>query len=979
MKSAGVIVGMLCLICYDLLGQVDTSFVYNTSTPYGTLDIRIAKSSSRYYYLKEGTTFNYRESGGQETRSYFDMTSWDSSPYSQGSLREKNGKSDYFIMNYRLLFPSNYNRTYGEGYPLIIMMHGAGERGNCWNNTCYHGDRTWKPLTNNPPAPDDPTSKLLNNDHNLLHGGKVHLDARNLAGARLPNDPSMPGRAFPGFVLFPQNLNGWDANAVQDAIKLIRLVAKKYNIDEDRIYIHGLSNGGGGLYQALKRAPWLFAAALPMSAADDGGITSKNLQSTIAHIPMWMFQGGQDTNPTVRETEGYISKYRSAGAVVRYSLYPELGHGTWNTAYNEGDFFKWILAQNKSRIHLYAGSNAICLTNGQGVRMEVAKGFRKYQWEKNGIIISGATSSSYVATSTGKYRARFSRVANPQSSDWNQWSDYVTVTQQSPAKPEIEQIGTVLLKDLNYYGNARLKSASSADHYYWYKNGTLVNLSGSQDDTVSTATFFPGSCTSTSCTNNGKYTLVTKSADGCPSPPSDPISVYFNNLAPVTVSAPTNFKGAIASLTTVRLSWTDASSNERGFEIWRRQAIGTSYSKWEMRAITNANVTTFTDSGLEPETKYHYKIRAVSSSARSNYTPAASNAYLVINTNEDTVGPSAPQTLSAKKTGIGEVYLSWKASTDNTGIRQYKIYYDGKVVNTGDNETNFTLSDLPINKTFSMYVKAEDLGGNIGGQSNIVSINTYVDGLYYEHSTGSWTDLDQISWTALPEFTGTVNNFTLAPRTQEDFFNFEFYGYLYINTSGSYKFRTISSDGSRLQIGNAVIVNNDGIHANRTITSAAQTLNSGSHEINLKYFEYDGSQTLIVQYYGPDSGNKWINIPDGALRSGNSNSGARIASAELTAEPESDSLTSAFEVNIFPNPTVADNINLSFKSEMTEAPIQVIVVDFTGRELFRKTLQSDEWQDGLRVVPVEEMNKGVYLIRINQGNNIKTERLMINR
>jgi hypothetical protein len=975
MKSAGVIVGMLLLIG-NVFCQVDTTYIYNTSMPYGALDIRVAKSASRYYYLKEGMTFNYRQSGGQQTDSYLDMTSWDSSPYTQGNLREKNGKLDYFILNYRLLFPSAYNATYSNGYPLIIMMHGAGERGNCWDNTCYHADRTWKPLTNNPPAPEDPNSQLLNNDHNLLHGGKVHLDARNLAGSRLPDDPSMPGRAFPGFVLFPQNLNGWDANAVQDAIKLIRLVVKKYNIDEDRIYIHGLSNGGAGVYQALKRAPWLFAAALPMSAADDGGISSKNLQSTIAHIPMWIFQGGQDTNPTVRETEGYISKWRSAGAVVRYSLYPELGHGTWNTAYSESDFFSWILKQNKSTIHLYAGSDAICTTNGQGVRMEVATGFRKYQWEKNGVIISGATSSYYVAKSTGRYRVRFSRVANPLSADWNQWSDYVNVTEQTPVKPQITQVGTVLLKDLNYYGNARLKSETLADHYYWYKNGALVNLSGNQDDTVSLATFFPGSCTSTTCTNNGKYTLITKTDDGCPSPASDPINVYFNNLAPVNIPAPANFKGTITSLSSVRLSWTDASSNERGFEIWRRQAVGTTYSKWEMRVITNPNVTFFTDSRLEPSTKYHYKIRAVSSSARSNYTPAASNAYLIINTNEDTINPSPPQTLSAKNTAIGEVQLNWKASTDNTGIRQYKVYYEGKVVDTGDDHTSFTLTDLPINKTFSVYVKAEDFGGNIGGQSNTVSTSTYVTGLYYEHSTGSWTDLDQINWTSMPEFTGTVGNFTLAPRTQEDYFNFEFYGYLYINNPGTYNFRTISDDGSRLQIDNVVVVNNDGVHGNRTITSATQTLNSGSHEINLKYFEYDGTQTLIVQYYGPDSGNKWINIPDAALKSGSPGSSARMASEQIVeAEPE----ISSFEVEVFPNPTVPGNINLTFKSYTDESPIEVIVVDFTGREMFRKVLQSDEWRNGLQVVSFEKMNKGVYLIRINQGNQTKTERLLISQ
>ncbi|HYG04175.1 MAG TPA: fibronectin type III domain-containing protein, partial [Chryseosolibacter sp.] len=848
--------GLFLFIIANVSAQVDTSYVYNRSTPYGTLDIRIRKSASRFYYLQENKTVSFRQNGSQKTNSYFDMTTWDSSPYTQGNMREKNGTQDYFIMNYRLLFPVAYKPSYSEGYPIIVMMHGAGERGNCWTNTCYHADRSWRPHTNNPAASTDANSKLLNNDHNLLHGGKPHLDARNLAGSRLPNDASIPGRSFPGFVLFPQNMNGWDANAAQDAIKLVRLIAKKYNVDEDRIYIHGLSNGGGAVYQAIKRAPWLFAAALTMSAADDGGIHGKNLAPTVAHIPMWIFQGGQDKNPTVSKTEGYLKKFRDAGAVVRYNLYPELGHGTWNTAYKEPDFFKWILSQNKANIHTFAGGRAICGTTKQGVRMELAKGFRKYQWQKNGVTISGATGPTYVATSTGTYRARFSRVANPGSGDWNDWSDPVNVTLVTPPRPKVDQIGTLMLKDLNGYGNARLVTTTDAAHYYWYKNGSLVNLSGNRDDTTRNPIFYQGNCTA-ACTGNGKYTLVTMTADKCPSPASTAKYVVFNNQAPTNITAPTGFTGKTSSMTSASFNWNDVSTNEIGFEVWRRKAG----AKWEMRKITTPNVRSFTDTGLDPSSTYHYKIRAVNNNGKSNYTPAASNAYVIIKTGEDNTNPSVPQTLTAKAIAINTIQLSWKASTDNTGLKQYKIYNGSTVINTNSKNTTYTLSNLTLNKVYNFTVRAEDLGGNLSGNSNSATANTYVSGLYYEHSTGAWNDLDNINWSSLPEFEGHVKNFTLAPRTQEDFFNFEFDGYVYINKAGSYKFRTNSSDGSRLTLDNTVIVNNDGIHGNRTITSAARTLSAGPHKINLKYFEYDGTQTLIVQYYGPDTGNKWITIP----------------------------------------------------------------------------------------------------------------------
>src|SRR5690349_4992377 len=383
---------VLVMSCYATFSQVDTTFVYKTNAPYGTLDIRIAKSSTRYYYLQENKTFSFRESApGVKTNTYRDMTSWDSSPYSQGNLRERNGNSDAFILNYRLLFPLNYNANYSDGYPMIVMMHGAGERGNCWDNSCFWDTRSWRPSTNTPAAPTSSNHELLNNDYNLLHGGSQHLQARNLAGSRLPNDPNMPDRAFAGFVLFPQNLNGWDANTAQDAIRLIRLVAKKYNIDPNRIYVHGLSNGGIGTYEVVKRAPWLFAAALPMSAPTEAGIINQGLRPSVSHIPLWIFQGGLDTAPTPSRTRGYVKNFRDAGMIVRYTEYSNLGHGVWNTAYAEADFFSWMLDHNKANIHLFAGISSICQSNGQGVRMELAEGFFSYQWERNGVIISGAT------------------------------------------------------------------------------------------------------------------------------------------------------------------------------------------------------------------------------------------------------------------------------------------------------------------------------------------------------------------------------------------------------------------------------------------------------------------------------------------------------------------------------------------------------------------------------------------------------------
>jgi hypothetical protein len=974
------IVGLwvLALIFFQTaFSQVDTSYVYKTGTPYGTLDIRVAKSATRYYYLQEGKTFSFRESApGVRTNTYNDGTSWDSSPYTQGNLREKNGNADTFIMNYRLLLPKNYNPAYAEGYPLIIMMHGAGERGNCWDNTCYWATRSWNPITNNPVAPTQEHHALLNNDVNLVHGGQVHLQARDAAGTLLPNDPSMPARAFPGFVLFPQNINGWDAGSVQDAIRILRLVTKKYKVDQNRIYIHGLSNGGAAVYDVLKRAPWLIAAALPMSAINESGIISTGLTSQVSNVPLWIFQGGIDTNPSPGKTDGFVKRFREAGFSVRYTKYTQIGHGVWNTAYNEPDFFSWMRSKSKSDLHVFADNPVICQTNGQGVRLELAAGFLAYQWELNGAIIPGANGPTYVANTTGTYRARFSRNSTtPTEAQWNKWSQPVVVGTANPTQAQLTQTGSVVLKDLNNYNNAMLTSVKKDDHYFWYKDGTLLNLPGDQDDTTRTVLLKAGDCSGPACTGNGLYTLVTASYNNCPSPVSAPIHIYFNDQAPINITAPGTFAASNITMTSARLSWVDLSNNETGFEIWRRKVTSPA-SKWVMAGITGPNVTSLLDTMLEPNASFQFKIRAVSMDGRSNYTPSASNQYLVVTTQTDSQVPTTPLNLTAINTGVQEIKLAWQASTDNTGIRSYNIYYGSTVVNTSKAVTTFTLNGLELNTNYTFTIKAVDLGGNLSNASNQASAGTFVTGLYYRHTTGAWNDLDVVDW-SIAEFTGKVNNFTLSPRTQEDYFNFQFSGYVYINAGGTYQFRTTSDDGSRLALNDSVVVNNDGLHGNVTVTSGALMLASGPQTINVKYIEYTGGQNLVVQYLGPDTGGGWINIPDAALRSGNSSGTMMAARMASPSENQTTVMASLENAAVYPNPLPSGNhVNVKIDGPLTE-PVHIQLMDMMGNSVYENTFASENLLQGSELRANQFLTKGIYVVILKHGETTVKKRIIV--
>jgi hypothetical protein len=280
-----------------------------------------------------------------------------------------------------------------------------------------------------------------------------------------------------------------------------------------------------------------------------------------------------------------------------------------------------------------------------------------------------------------------------------------------------------------------------------------------------------------------------------------------------------------------------------------------------------------------------------------------------------------------------------------------------------------------MNTAYNITIVAEDLGGNLSGVSNSVEGSTYVTGLTYGHSTGAWTDLDQITNWNSPEFTGVVPNFTLAPRTQEDFFNFEFKGYLYINTGGNYQFRTISDDGSRLALNDVVIVENDGVHGNVTVTSAVQAVSSGAQAINLKYFEYTGGQSLTVQYKGPDTGDSWQTIPNSALKSGSAPPVVAASSTEAVVV-EDPSNSSTLRVSLYRNPSSADDINVNIES-ILDSPVQVRMLDMMGRPHYNKVYERNELQGTTRITPNSPLTNGIYILVVTQGKTVLKEKILI--
>lgn len=793
-------------------------------------------------YPLQDSTFSFRSSTAGGKTSFFNRTGWNSEQYGQGHVIDN--ATGAFQQNFRLLEPNGYDENFEDGYPLIVMLHGAGERGNCWGNNCYWGGTGWNPTDNNPEAGPTTSGDLLNNDHNLLHGGRQHLDAVNRAGTKLPNDPSLNARDFPGFVLFPQNLNGWNGAEIKTVVRLIHNILNEYNINRNRVVVHGLSNGAQHVVTLLKTDPALFAGVLLMSPS--AANTKVQNSEEIAHIPMWVFQGGKDGNPTVSQTNSLVRFFEEMGGSARYYIYDNLGHGTWNTAYGEPDFFSWIRERDNSNIHVYYGDSTICASNGQGAKLGVPRGFRKYEWERDGQIIAGLDSATAFADIPGTYRVRFSRFEeNPTENDWNKWSNPVVIKESTVITPLVTALNTTHLPDINGVDSVQLETPLASNLYYtWKRDGVVV-----------------GDTSFYAAKSAGTYTVETETFAGCPSIPSQNIYVTFN--APADLEEPINIQAELTSTGTVRLFWDDESALEKGYEVYRSTEVSGFY---QFMGLLEEDAVSFEDTTAISNMEYFYKLRAVSNDKVSPYTTAVS-----VLTGTDNEIPSSPAHLVVENYTINSVTLCWQASTDNEAVEQYYIYYGADSIATNSHATCFTVENLAEGRNFTFTVKAVDYNGNISMASNQVDVSTIFEGLTYEHSTSSYDSLDEIDWSFI-EFTGTVPNFGLSERTQDDFFSFKFDGYINIEQAGNYEFRSRSDDGSRIYIGGFdpanLVFDNDGLHGCNYGSDTPEVLNlsEGSYPITVTHFEKSGGQCLEVFYRY--NGGGWTMIPDEMLKSG---------------------------------------------------------------------------------------------------------------
>lgn len=196
-------------------------------------------------------------------------------------------------LDYLLFLPQNYDEK--AAHPLIVFLHGAGERGDNIEVVKVHG----------PP-------KIVQ---------------------------SKPD--FPFIVLSPQCPKNQRWNAL-DLMDLIKHIKSKYKVDAERIYLTGLSMGGYGTWDLAAQYPYEFAAIAPIC----GGGNPRNTRR-MGHIPTWVFHGGKDTVVPISQSEGMIAGMEKAGGTPKFTIYPDAGHDSWTATYNNPELYEWFLEHRK--------------------------------------------------------------------------------------------------------------------------------------------------------------------------------------------------------------------------------------------------------------------------------------------------------------------------------------------------------------------------------------------------------------------------------------------------------------------------------------------------------------------------------------------------------------------------------------------------------------------------------------------------------
>jgi predicted peptidase len=203
----------------------------------------------------------------------------------------------------------------GARFPLVLFLHGAGERGEDNRAQLKHGVADilrWSEKNDQPCfllAPQCPAevwwAPLDRETMNLMPGAK----------------PAAP---------------------LQRVMKLVEEVMKQQPVEPDRFYVTGLSMGGYGTWSMLATVPEKIAAAVPVCGGGDPETAAR-----FATVPVWAFHGGKDGVVPLAASERMVAAMKKAGREAKLTVYPEVGHDSWTATYRDGKMLEWMFGRRR--------------------------------------------------------------------------------------------------------------------------------------------------------------------------------------------------------------------------------------------------------------------------------------------------------------------------------------------------------------------------------------------------------------------------------------------------------------------------------------------------------------------------------------------------------------------------------------------------------------------------------------------------------
>ena len=237
--------------------------------------------------------------------------------YNESLFKKKTFTSnDSLQLNYRILFPDTYIANSTQTYPLVLFLHGSGERGTDNQKQLTHVDIVF----GKPEFLQQYKCFVIIPQCNENYRW-VNVDWK-LPKHKMPSEPS---------------------DYLQAVMQLMNNLTQNLPIDSNRLYIMGLSMGGFGTWDYISRYPDLFAAAVPICGGGD-----ENKAPVLKNMPLWVFHGAKDNVVPVGRSRNMVAAVKKAGnKQVKYTEFKNTGHNAWTPAFNTKGLFDWLFAQNK--------------------------------------------------------------------------------------------------------------------------------------------------------------------------------------------------------------------------------------------------------------------------------------------------------------------------------------------------------------------------------------------------------------------------------------------------------------------------------------------------------------------------------------------------------------------------------------------------------------------------------------------------------